>query len=92
MEEKVISYLITFLFTKNASYKIKESIIQIGKKFENNQQFLKTHRSCIINVSNVDYVDLKSNTIYLKKYSISLLTKENKELLKKLLKNNQIVK
>ena len=90
--EKDLNDNYTFLFTKDASYKIKESIIQIGKKFEDNQQFLKTHRSCIINIHNVDYLNLKTNTIYFGKYHTTLLTKGNKEILKKSLKSNQIIR
>lgn len=90
--EKDLNDNYPFLYTKKDSYKIKESIIQIGKKLENNQQFLKTHRSCIVNIHNVDHINLKTNTIYLGKYCTALLTKENKERLKKELKNNQIIR
>lgn len=89
--EKDLNENYTFLYTKETSYQIKESIIQINKNLEYHPSFFKTHRSCIVNINNIKYLDDKNNTIYLGKYSTQLLTKEKKEILKRELKKINIL-
>lgn len=90
--EKDLNDNYTFLYTDDASYKIKESIIQIGKKLEYYQTFFKPHRSCIVNISRIDYLNLKESRIYLGKYSTDLITKGNCEILRKMLTSDKINK
>lgn len=82
----------TFLYTKKNIFKIKESIIQIENIIKDNKSFVKTHRSCIVNIDNIEYFDIKNNIIYFKEYSTNLLTKESRDFLKKILRNDQIKK
>ncbi len=89
--EKDLNDNYTFLYTEDNRYKVKDSISNIEKELENNPIFFKTHRSCIINLNQVDYLDWDKNKLYLKNHIISLLTKEKKEKLKKLLSKEKIL-
>lgn len=89
--EKDLNDNYTFLYTDDFAYKIKESITQIGSKLEYNPIFFKVHRSCIVNIRRVDKLNLNENTIVLGKYSTKLITRENREILKKKLKTTQII-
>lgn len=89
--EKDLNDNYTFLYTKYNCYKINESIIQIGKKLEDNPHFFKTHRSCIINLDNIDYLDYNNDIILIGGYSINLITNQKKNKLKKILSSEQII-
>lgn len=89
--EKDLNNNYTFLCTKDASYQLKESITQINKKIENNPKFFKTHRSCIVNINNIQYLDDKKNMICFGKYSTQLLTKDKKDMLRRKLGKAQIL-
>ena len=88
--EKDLNDNYTFLYTKNNKYKIKESIINIEKELLMDKIFFKINISCIININNITELDLKNNIVYLDEYSVNLLTKENRELLRKHLSKYQI--
>lgn len=90
--EKDLNDNYTFLYTENFAYKIKESITQIGSKLKYNPTFLKVHRSCIININRIDTLNIQENKICLGKYSTCLLTRENRDLLKKKLCPYQVLK
>lgn len=90
--EKDLNDNYTFLYTKKDVYKIKESIIQIESIIKENKSFIKTHRSCIVNIENIDYLDIDNNTLHFKGYSTKLLTKESRELLRQSLRPEQIRK
>lgn len=90
--EKDLNDNYTFLYTKKSSYKIKESISHIGKKLEYSPIFFKVHRSCIVNVNNIDILNMKENRIYSGKYTTNLITKENRDLLKKKLPSSKVIK
>lgn len=90
--EKDLNDNYTFLYTKDFAYKIKESISHIGNKLDYNPTFLKVHRSCIINLHHISCYNLKENRIYLGKYSTNLITRENRDFLKKKLKLTQLLK
>lgn len=80
----------SFIVTATKRYKIKESISSIEKKLGNDLRFLKTHRSCIINLHNVYSVELATNTIFfVGNKSTNLLNRNQKKVLKeKLTKSN----
>lgn len=82
----------TFMYTKNNCYKIKESITQIEKKLKYQPNFLKIHRSCIVNTNQISTFHLKEKRIYFGKYSTNLITREHIDSLKKSLNPLQIIK
>lgn len=90
--EKDLNDNYTFLYTKDETYKIKESIIQIENCLEENEHFFKTHRSCIVNIDNIDYLDIKNNIICFGTQTTNLLTKESRDILIKLLSSHQVRK
>lgn len=90
--EKDLNDNYTFVYTKTNSYKIKECISSIAKKIEYSSIFLKVHRSCIVNVNNIDFLNVKENKIYCGKYVTNFITKENRDLLKKKLPITKVIK
>lgn len=81
----------TIIYTKYNSYKTNESIIQIANKLNDNPYFFKSHRSCIINLNNIDYLDYGNNTIIMNGVSVKLITEQRKKTLKKILNSKQII-
>lgn len=90
--EKDLNDNYTFLYTEANSYKIKENITQIEKKLVHNPNFLKVHRSCIVNVQRISSFLPKEKRIYFGIRSTNLIARENVELLKKSLNSTQITK
>lgn len=90
--EKDLNDNYCFLHTKDNTHRVKESIVQIEKDLEKYDNFIKTHRSCIINKDNIRYLDLKENIIYFENTSTNLITKANKEILKRTLHQSQLRK
>ncbi len=89
--EKDLNDNYTFLYTKYNSYKINESIIQIGKKLEDDPHFFKIHRSCIINLDNINYLDWNNSVIRVGQYDVKLLTEHRKNKLKRLITDDMII-
>ena len=57
------------VITKNNVYNIRETIINLEKKLSDDINFIKTHRSCIVNLKNIKYVDFEKNIIIFNKAS-----------------------
>lgn len=75
------------IYTKNEIYSIKNTIKEIEEQLDP-ACFIKTHRSCIINLCNVTNYNYSNNTISFKDKSIDLISREKRSLLKeKLLKS-----
>lgn len=76
----------SIVVTKNDKYLIRKSIVSIMEEL--NDDFFKSHRSCIINLNNVKRVNFDENIIYFNdNNSIDLLSRSNKKTLRKLLEN-----
>lgn len=89
--EKDLNDNYSFIVTNRESYKIKETISNIEKKLGNDLRFLKTHRSCIINLHNVHSVELSTNTIYFdNNQKTNLLSRDRKKILKEKLTESNI--
>ncbi len=76
------------IYTKDDSYINYATVKGIEERLESDARFLKTHRSCIINLYNVLSYDSKNNIIIFKNgMTIDLISKQNKPLLIERLKN-----
>lgn len=82
----------SFLHTENHSYQLKESITQIEKKLKYKSNFIKTHRSCIVNVKKITCFHPKEKIVFFGNHSINLISRKNIDILKKHLKPLQIIK
>lgn len=80
------------IFTKNNSYTIKCSINKLLKNLKVDSRFIKTHRSCIVNINNISCFDMKNNIIKFGKLETNLISRNNKKLLKdKILERNGVL-
>lgn len=86
--EKDLNDNYTSVITKQNTYKIKKSILQIEKILEQDLRFLKTHQSCIVNLYNIKSVDLSRKIINFGEKQTSLLSREHKKILKERLTHN----
>lgn len=76
----------SIVVTKTDKYLIRKSIVNIMEEL--NDDFFKSHRSCIINLNNVKRVNFDESIIYFNdNNSIDLLSRSNKKTLRKLLEN-----
>ena len=73
---------------------IKDTINNLEKKLDS-AYFMKTHRSCIVNLYNIKYYKPSTNTIYFDKNGnqyIDLIAREKRKIFKEKLINNKIIK
>lgn len=89
--EKDLNDNYTFLVTKNELYKIKDSIVNIYRQLEYNINFMRIHRSCIVNLDNIDKMDTSTNTIYFGNKQTCLLAREKRSDLIHILKSYKII-
>lgn len=70
------------IVTKNKVYNIRKSIVELEKKLSDDISFIKTHRSCIINLNNVKHVDFENSIIMFNNKETNLLSRAHKKYLK----------
>ncbi len=71
----------SIIVCENDDYIVRKTISEIDNELEN-ANFLRTHRSCIVNLDKITKIDYDAGTIYFKDVSIDLLSRSNKSILK----------
>ena len=89
--EKNINDNYSTIVTKNREYVIRSSINALMKKIDCKAVFLKTHRSCIVNLSNVLEYDIDKNVIKFDNSEINLIARNKKKEIRDLLLNKDKV-
>ena len=84
--EKSLNDNISNIVTKNHTYNIRKSIKELEKELSGAINFVKTHRSCIVNLENVKYIDFENNIIVFINKEITLLSRAHKKNLKERMK------
>lgn len=80
------------IVTKNDKIIFKCSINHAADYLNNDPRFMKTHRSCIVNLLNIEKYDYVSNIIkFNNKISIDYISREKKKELKERLLNYQLI-
>lgn len=77
------------IFTKNKSYIVKETINSLETKLDKSC-FMKTHRSCIVNLNNITSYNYSDNIIYFDNLKIYLIARDKRKNLKEKLLTHQI--
>lgn len=80
--EKSLNDNICNIITKNENYSIRKTIIELEKILSDDIGFVKTHRSCIVNVRNITSIDFENNIIYFKNQMTNLISRSQKKKLK----------
>ena len=76
---------LSIINTKSGKVEINKSINEIEKILKHDRRFLKTHRSCIVNIDNISSFEMSSSSIRFNKERINLVTRDKKKKLKELL-------
>lgn len=84
--EKNLNDNICNVVTKNSVYNIRNTIIELEKKLSDDIHFIKTHRSCIVNLKNIIHIDFENNIITFINKEIDLLSRAHKKSLKERMK------
>ena len=84
--EKSLNDNICYVVTKNEIYSIRKTIKELEKEFSKDINFVKTHRSCIVNLKNIKYIDFENNKIVFINREIDLLSRAHKKALKERMK------
>ena len=84
--EKSLNDNMCNVVTKNNTYSIRKTIIDLEKKLSDDIHFIKTHRSCIVNLKNIIHIDFENNIIAFINKEIDLLSKTHKKDLKERMK------
>ena len=74
------------VITKNSIYTLRKTIIDLEKKLSDDINFVKTHRSCIVNIKNIIHVDFENNIIAFSNKKIDLISRTHKKNLKERLR------
>lgn len=80
--EKSLNDNMCNVVTKNNVYNIRKTIIDLEKKLSDDMNFIKTHRSCIVNIKNIKHIDFENNIISFVNKEIDLLSRTHKKHLK----------
>lgn len=83
--EKNVDDLYSTIVTKNEKIKIKKMIGTIEEELSSESIFIRTHRSCIINIENLTSVELRECIMHFNNIETSLLSRQKKKQLKTLL-------
>lgn len=84
--EKSLNDNMCYVVTNNNTYNIRDTIINLEEKLSDDINFVKTHRSCIVNIKNIKYVDFENNKIIFGDKEIDLLSRAHKKKLKERMK------
>lgn len=87
--EKSINLNHCLLYTKNNCYIVKNTIKEIETQLDPTC-FMKTHRSCIINLLNIKCYNYTTNTVHFCNREISLISREKRAFLKEKLTKNKV--
>ena len=77
------------IFTKNKKYIVKDTINNLEIKLDN-IIFMKTHRSCIVNLNNITSYNYSENIIFFNQIATDLISRERRKYLKQHLLTHQI--
>ena len=84
--EKSLNDNTSNIVTKNKAYNIRKTIKELEVELGNTINFIKTHRSCIVNLNNIIHIDFENNIIAFVNKEIDLLSRSHKKNLKERLK------
>lgn len=84
--EKNLNDNLSTIVTKNHTYNIRKTIKELERELAGAIDFLKTHRSCIVNLKNIKHIDFENNIIAFVNKEIDLLSRSNKKTLKNRMK------
>lgn len=84
--EKSLNDNISNIVTQNHTYNIRKTIKELEQDLSGAINFVKTHRSCIVNIKNIKYVDFEHNKIVFGNREIDLLSRAHKKHLKERMK------
>ena len=84
--EKSLNDNICYIVTQCNTYNIRKTIIELEEILSDDINFIKTHRSCIVNLKNIKHVDFENNKIEFKGKQIDLLSRSHKKHLKERMK------
>lgn len=80
--EKNINDNIANIITKNESYQIRDTIQNLENHFSDSEFFFKSHRSYIVNIKNIKYINFEQGEINFSNDGKALLSRSNKKKLK----------
>lgn len=84
--EKSLNDNICNVVTKSKIYNIRKTIRELEEILCDDFHFIKTHRSCIINLEQVEFIDFENNIISFVNQQIDLLSRAHKKQLKERIK------
>ena len=80
--EKSLNDNTSNIITKSHIYNIRKTIKELEEELSNTIDFIKTHRSCIVNLKNIKHIDFENNIIKFANKEINLISSAHKKALK----------
>ena len=84
--EKSLNDNTSNIVTKIHIYNIRKTIKELEDELSNTIDFIKTHRSCIVNLKNIKHIDFENNIIKFANKETNLISRTHKKALKERLK------
>lgn len=88
--EKNLNDNCSTIITVDRKVQIKQTINNLDDFLKGDPRFMKTHRSCIVNLNNVRSIDLKNNIIKFKNTQTDLLSRSRKQEIKERIIHKEI--
>ena len=85
--EKNVDNSYSTIVTKDSEIEIKKLIGALEEELKEDNRFYRTHRSCIVNIDNITSVELRDCIIHFGNKNTTLLSRDKKNGLKKMLGN-----
>lgn len=83
--EKNVDDIYSTIVTKTETIMIKKMIGILEEELKKDGRFVRTHRSCIININNLTCIELKNNIMHFGNITTPLLSRNKKRELKEIL-------
>lgn len=80
--EKTINDNSSNIVTKSGTYKVRDTIQNLEKQFSDSKFFFKSHRSYLVNIKNIKYINFDNGEIKFSNNGKALLSRANKKKLK----------
>jgi len=80
--EKSINDNLCIIVTVNNTYKIRSTIQKLESEFADSSNFVRTHRSYLINMRNIKYINFELGEVYFDGDKVAFISRNNKKKLK----------
>lgn len=80
--EKSLNDNLSLIITENTTYKIRSTIQKLEKELSKENNFVRTHRSYLVNIKNIRHINFEEGKIEFSNNRVALISRTNKKTIK----------